>query len=104
MLYKAASLSNRPYNAVIMDLTIPGGMGGKEAAQHILAFDSAASLKVSSGYSNDPVMAEYKSYGFCAAVAKPCRPDEIARVLSAFWFNLSLKEKDSGEHQTYMLI
>jgi len=77
-------LSHRPCCAVIMDLTIPGGMGSKEAAQHILAFDSAASLIVASGYSNDPVMAEYKSYGFCAAVAKPCRPDEIARVLSAF--------------------
>jgi PAS domain S-box-containing protein len=81
-LYKAASLSNRPYSAVIMDLTIPGGMGGKEAAQHILAFDSTASLIVASGYSNDPVMADYKQFGFCAAVAKPCKPDEIARVLS----------------------
>jgi hypothetical protein len=59
-------------------------MGGKEAAQHVLAFDSVASLIVASGYSNDTLMAEYKSFGFCAAVAKLCRLDEIARVLSAF--------------------
>ena len=82
-LYKAARESSAPFFAVIMDLTIPGGMGGKETAQQILAIDPAARLIVSSGYSNDPVIAEYKNHGFSAAVKKPYNGDEIARVLGS---------------------
>jgi CheY-like chemotaxis protein len=81
LLYKTAMKSSEPFSAVIMDLTIPGGMGGKEAAQQILAIDPAARLSVSSGYSNDPVMAEYKNHGFSGAVVKPYNIDEIAQVL-----------------------
>jgi two-component system, cell cycle sensor histidine kinase and response regulator CckA len=81
-LYKAASESGTPFSAVIMDLTIQGGMGGKEAAQQILAIDPAARLIVSSGYSVDPVMAEYGRYGFSGAVLKPYETMELARVLS----------------------
>ena len=66
-----------------MDLTIPGGMGGKEAAEKILEIDPGARLIVSSGYSVDPVMAHYKSYGFRGAVGKPYEAKEIAQVLSA---------------------
>ena len=69
--YKAAMERGTPFSAVIMDLTIPGGLGGKEAAQHILEMDPQACLIVSSGYSNDPIMANYKSFGFTGAVAKP---------------------------------
>jgi DNA-binding NarL/FixJ family response regulator len=58
-------------------------MGGKEAAQNILAIDPAACLIVSSGYSVDPVMAEYGNYGFSGAVVKPYEAMEIAQVLSA---------------------
>ncbi len=82
-LYKAARESGTPFLAVIMDLTIQGGMGGKEAAQYILAIDPAARLIVSSGYSVDPVMAEYGNYGFSGAVVKPYEAMEIAKVLSA---------------------
>jgi CheY-like chemotaxis protein len=82
-LYKTAMESGVPFSAVIMDLTIPGRMGGKEAAQQILAIDPAACLIVSSGYSNDPVMAEYKNHGFAAAVLKPYNCDEIARVIDS---------------------
>jgi CheY-like chemotaxis protein len=57
--YKAARESGSSYSAVIMDLTIPGGMGGKEAAEQILAIDPQACLIVSSGYSNDPIMSEH---------------------------------------------
>jgi len=64
-----------------MDLTVPGGMGGKEAAQAILAIDPAAYLIVSSGYSSDPVMAEYRQYGFSAAIAKPYTIEEIDQVV-----------------------
>lgn len=82
-LYKAANESGTPFLAAIMDLTIPGGMGGKEAAEQILALDPGASLIVSSGYSVDPVMAHYKSYGFCGAVGKPYETKEIAQVMSS---------------------
>jgi two-component system, cell cycle sensor histidine kinase and response regulator CckA len=82
-LYKAAIDSGTPFFAAIMDLTIPGGMGGKEAAEQILALDPHARLIVSSGYSVDPVMANYKRYGFCGAVEKPYETKEIAQVLGS---------------------
>jgi CheY-like chemotaxis protein len=81
-LYKAAKDSGRQFEAVIMDLAIPGGMGGKEAAQYILAIDPDARLVVSSGYYNDPVMADFKSYGFCSVMPKPYKISDIAEVLS----------------------
>ena len=60
-----------PFDLVIMDLTIPRGMGGKDAIAELLKFDPQAKAIVSSGYSNDPVMAQYAEYGFKAAVVKP---------------------------------
>jgi len=76
-----------PVDLVIMDLTIPGGMGGQEAARKLLQIDPKAKIIVSSGYSNDPVMAEYKKYGFVAAIAKPFDlkglSDTIASVLKS---------------------
>lgn len=70
-LYREAWAQGVPYTAVILDLTIPGGMGGKEAAGHLLRIDPNALLVVSSGYSNDPVVANYRRYGFSGAVSKP---------------------------------
>ena len=81
--YKAARESGVPFSAVIMDLTIPGGMGGKEAAQQILAIDPKACLIVSSGYSNDPIMSDYSSYGFNGAIAKPYKITEFGQLLSS---------------------
>ncbi len=66
---------------VIMDLTIMGGMGGKEAVKAILAIDPDAKVIVSSGYSNDPVMANYQQYGFVGAVSKPYNMDELASTI-----------------------
>jgi CheY-like chemotaxis protein len=86
-LYKAAKGSGTPFSAVIMDLTIPGGMGGKKAAEEILAFDPAACLIVSSGYSNDPIMSDYPTYGFTSAIAKPYMIDELAEVLRSSLFD-----------------
>ncbi|MBU5612969.1 ABC transporter substrate-binding protein [Geomonas azotofigens] len=80
-LYRAARQKGERFDAVIMDLTIPGGMGGKEAARRILELDPAACLIVSSGYSNDPVMSEYREHGFCATLTKPYTVKEVARVL-----------------------
>jgi two-component system, cell cycle sensor histidine kinase and response regulator CckA len=66
-----ANRKNTPFNAVIMDLTVPGGMGGKEAAGLILEIAPDAVLIVSSGYSNDPVIANFRQYGFSGSVVKP---------------------------------
>lgn len=80
-LYRDAFSAGSPFRAVILDLTVPGGMGGKEAARSILDIDPAARLIVSSGYSTDPVMAESREFGFCGAVFKPYSAREIAAVL-----------------------
>ena len=80
-LYKEAREAGQPFFAAVMDLTIPAGMGGKEAARQILAYDPVARLIVSSGYSNDPVMSQHTEYGFCAAVVKPYRCTELQQVL-----------------------
>ena len=70
------------YDAVIMDLTVPGGMGGREAVERLLEMDSQARVIVSSGYSDDPIMSEYGDHGFCGVVAKPYDIRELSRVLS----------------------
>ncbi len=80
--YQEALMHGKAFVAVIMDLTIPAGLGGKEAAQKILALDPAAKLIVSSGYSNDPILADFPNYGFRAAIAKPFTLSEFSRVLA----------------------
>ena len=69
--YKAALQQGTPYDLVIMDLTIPGGMGGQEAMAALLEIDPRARGIVCSGYSNDPVMADFKAYGFQGSCPKP---------------------------------
>ncbi len=81
VMYGEALQAGMPFGAVIMDLTVPGGMGGKEAAVEILKLDPAARLIVSSGYSNDPVMANYTSYGFSAMIVKPYHLADMAQTL-----------------------
>ncbi|HET6371588.1 MAG TPA: ATP-binding protein, partial [Nitrospiria bacterium] len=81
-LYKKAMAALRPYRAVIVDLTIPGGMGGEETISSLLKVDPGVRAVVSSGYSNDPVMADFQSYGFADFIAKPYRIEEIGRVLN----------------------
>lgn len=79
--YYSAYASGAAFRAVIMDLTVPGGMGGKEATQRIREIDRRVKAIVSSGYSNDPVMAEYTRHGFIAMIEKPYRAEELARLL-----------------------
>jgi PAS domain S-box-containing protein len=73
----------KPVDIVLMDLTIPGGMGGQEAAEKLLRVDPEAKIIVTSGYSNDPVMANYKEYGFCAAVVKPFDLKSLSNVIAS---------------------
>jgi len=79
--YEAALGGGRGYAAVILDLTIPGGMGGSEAARRILEIDPDARLIVSSGYSNDPILSSYAEHGFRGRIAKPYRLADLAAVI-----------------------
>ena len=64
-----------------MDLTIPGGMGGKDAVRLIKEVDPEVPVLVVSGYSNDPVMADHESYGFDGMLAKPFKGDELVALI-----------------------
>lgn len=79
--YSEALKTDTPYDAVIMDLTIPGGMGGREAIRELLRIDPNVRAIVSSGYSSDPVMSDYRSFGFSGIVAKPYRMEDLGRVV-----------------------
>ena len=81
-IYKNALENNDIFEAVILDLTVPGGIGGKKAAQEILDLDKNASLIVSSGYSEDPVLANHEKYGFKDIIVKPYKIEELGKVLS----------------------
>ncbi len=80
--YLKAKQEERPFDVVIMDLTVPGGMGGKEAIRYLRAVAPDAKVIVSSGYSMDPIMAEYEKYGFCGVVCKPYNANDISEVIT----------------------
>ena len=80
-LYKNAKKSSKPFDAIIMDLTIQGGMGGKETIQEIIAFDPKVKAIVSSGYAKDPIMDNFKKYGFIGAIVKPYGVEELSKTL-----------------------
>ncbi len=79
--YRGARDEGHPYSAVIMDLTIPGGMGGKEAVRRLRDLDPDVRAIVSSGYSNDPVMADPRNFGFRGVIAKPYRIRELGEAI-----------------------
>jgi signal transduction histidine kinase len=80
-LYRHAQEAGQPFAAVVMDLVVPGGMGGKEAISKLRALDPEVKAIVSSGYSNDPIMADFPHYGFCGVLPKPYQLSELSAVL-----------------------
>jgi PAS domain S-box-containing protein len=79
--YRAAKESGRPFDLVVMDLTIPGGMGGKEAISILREIDPEVRAIVSSGYSSDLAMADFRKHGFRGMVAKPYDITELTSVI-----------------------
>jgi CheY-like chemotaxis protein len=80
-LYIKAKDGDKPFDVIIMDLTIAGGMGGKEAIKKLLEIDPDVRAIVSSGYSNDPVMSDYMKYGFIGVVNKPYKTEELSTTV-----------------------
>ncbi|MEE9524289.1 MAG: ATP-binding protein, partial [Thermodesulfovibrionales bacterium] len=80
-MYKNAGNEGRSYDAVILDLTIPGAMGGKDTVKELLAIDPDVKAIVSSGYGDDPVIANYKDHGFKGYIIKPFKIEELGMLL-----------------------
>jgi CheY-like chemotaxis protein len=80
-MYRKAQKSGEPFDTVIMDLTVPGGMGGKEAIQELKKLDPNVKALVSSGYSNDPILSNFRDYGFQGVVKKPYRIQDMSDAL-----------------------
>ncbi|HWB60824.1 MAG TPA: response regulator [Chthoniobacteraceae bacterium] len=79
--HASAAAEGHPFDLVVMDLTIPGGMGGKETIKKLREKDTGVAAIVSSGYSNDPVMANYEEHGFNGVLPKPYTMENMVRVL-----------------------
>lgn len=80
-LYQEALMTQQPFDMVILDLTIPGGKGGKDVIQELRALNPNVHAIVSSGYYNDPVLANYREYGFDGMVAKPYKVHDLLQVI-----------------------
>jgi PAS domain S-box-containing protein len=79
-LYEAAKAAGQGYDAVLLDLTVKGGMGGIDAAARLKETDASAKLIVSSGYSESPVLSDFRAYGFDDMLLKPWTPDHVGEV------------------------
>ncbi|CAG1065951.1 two-component system, cell cycle sensor histidine kinase and response regulator CckA [uncultured bacterium] len=80
-LFSGAKAQGRPFDLVILDLTVPGGMGGKETMQKLMEIDPKVRAIVSSGYSKDMILSEYKKFGFSGVIAKPYRVSEFSAAV-----------------------
>ena len=82
-LYAHALAKKHPFDLIIMDLTVPGAMGGKEATRRLIELDPDAKVVVSSGYSNDPIMAQPLRHGFCGVLRKPYTKEDLVEMVQA---------------------
>lgn len=81
-LYQKTFREGRPFDAVILDINVPDGMGGKDTLGKLREIDPEVRAIVSSGFFDDPIMTDYSRYGFMAAIAKPYNSSDLERVLS----------------------
>jgi signal transduction histidine kinase/CheY-like chemotaxis protein len=81
-LYTDARESGNPFDLVFMDLTIPGGLGGRETIEKLVAYDPGITAVVASGYSNDPVMSKYEDYGFKGRLEKPFKVQDLKNLVA----------------------
>jgi len=79
--YETARAAGAPFDVVILDLTIRGGMGGKDTIQRLREIDPGVKAIVSSGYSTDPVLSNYRRYGFRGIVPKPYRAEHLCQTV-----------------------
>jgi CheY-like chemotaxis protein len=79
--FATAMKAGKPFDVVVLDLTVPGGMGGRAAIDELRKIDPKVRAIVSSGYSSDPVLANFRQYGFAAVVPKPYQLEELARAI-----------------------
>jgi CheY-like chemotaxis protein len=83
-LYKKEKAAGVPFDLVILDLSVPEGMGGKETIGLLKAFDPEVKAVVSTGFSNDPVVLDFASYGFSGKLTKPYKINDLKKVLEQF--------------------
>lgn len=81
LVYKQEKRAGRPFDAVILDLTMKGGIGGKDVLREILSVDPEVRAIISSGYTDDPVLSDYVSFGFRGAITKPYNINQLQEVL-----------------------
>ncbi|MCX6683591.1 MAG: response regulator [Methanoregula sp.] len=80
-LYKKEKITGVPFDIVILDLSVPTGMGGKETIEELRKFDPAIKAIISSGYANDPVVQDFSRFGFSGRLTKPYKINDLKNIL-----------------------
>ena len=94
-LYRQSLEAGERFDAVILDLTLPGGMGGKEALKRLIDLDPTVNAIVSSGYATDATMSRYQDFGFRGVIAKPYEAAELGKTVHDV---ISSSRVNFGEH------
>lgn len=82
-LYAGEKAAGSPFDIVILDLSIPDGMGGREAITRLIEIDPQVKAVVSSGFTNDPVVQEFRQYGFSGKLSKPYKINDMKELLES---------------------